>query len=179
MRDEAFVGLIRRHARLMAAVVRRVCGRRYRELIPDIEQELYLALWKRLGSGKEIAHPASYLYRAALTTALAVVRAHRQQDVAVPFDEAMARREPAAWSDELQPAERRRLLTEVLGQVGPEEARALRAYLAGFSHTEVADLFGWSASVARHRIYRSLERLRAHAAREGNERDERRAVGQT
>ncbi len=176
-RDEAFDGLVRRHARLMAAAVRRVCGRRHRELIPDVEQEVYLALWKRLGSGNRIEHPTSYLYKMALTTALAVVRRHEPHGGAAPLEEAIARSGPAARPDELQPVERRRLLAEVLGRLGAEEARALRAYLAGFNHTEVAELFGWSESVARHRIYRSLERLRALAAGEGDDRDERRTVG--
>ena len=61
-----FETLVRQHARLMAAAIRRVCGRRHGALIPDVEQEVHLALWKRLGSGKEITHPASYLYRVAL-----------------------------------------------------------------------------------------------------------------
>ena len=175
-RDEKFDELVRSHARLMAAAVRRICGRRHRELIPDVEQEVYLALWKRLGSGKEIEHPTSYLYKMALTTALAVVRAHEPRGGAVPLEEAPAER-PAAQPAGLELAERRRLLAEVLGQVGADEARALRAYLAGFSHPEVAELFGWSESVARHRIYRSLKRLRAHADREGRKAHGQRAVG--
>ena len=36
----------------------------------------------------------------------------------------------------------------------------MRAYLAGFNHREVARLFGWTESVARHRIYRSIDELK-------------------
>ena len=71
---------------------------------------------------------------------------------------------PTSRPGELQPAERRSVIAEVLARLEPDEARALRAYLAGFNHAEVAELFGWSESVARHRIYRTLERLRASAA---------------
>lgn len=167
---EQFEALLRRHSRLVAAAIRRVCGRRHAALVPDAEQEVYLALWKRLGSGKEIEHPVSYLYRMALTTALAVVRRSSRED---PLEDEAAQRAVAAAdvaNDGLEPAERRRLLAEVLEAVEPEEARALKAYLAGFNHVEVARLYGWSESVARHRIYRTLERLRA--AGSGERRDD-------
>ncbi len=61
----------------------------------------------------------------------------------------------------LLPAERGRLLEEMLGKLNIEQARALRGYLSGLNHREVAALFGWSESVARHRIYRGLETLRS------------------
>jgi RNA polymerase sigma factor (sigma-70 family) len=154
-----FETLVRQHARLMASAIRRVCGRRHQRLVPDVEQEVHLALWKRLGSGKEIAHPASYVYRVALLTALAVVRRQGSDEVAL---EDVALGDPASSRPgELLPAERRSVIAEVLARLDPDEARALRAYLAGFNHAEVAELFGWSESVARHRIYRTLERLRA------------------
>lgn len=169
---DEFERLLRRYSRLMSAAVRRVCGRRHRELVPDAEQEVYLALWKRLGNGKEIAFPTSYLYRMALTTALAMVRKHEKEPAADGVDE-LAQPVPAPGaSDGLEPAERRRLISELLARAEPDEARALRAYLAGFSHLEVAELYGWSESVARHRIYRTLERLKreATAAKGGEER---------
>ena len=84
-RTEQFEDLVRGHARLMAAAIRRVCGRRHAALVPDVEQEVHLALWKRLGSGNEIRHPASYVYRVALLTALAVVR--RNADLAQSLDD--------------------------------------------------------------------------------------------
>src|SRR5262245_29399925 len=66
--------LVRRYAGLIASAIRRVCGGARRHLQPDVEQDVYLALWKRLQTGKSIDHPASYLYKVALTTALASVR---------------------------------------------------------------------------------------------------------
>jgi hypothetical protein len=51
--------LVPRYSRLMASAVRRVCAPRHRSLIPDVEQELRLALWKRLGSENEIRRSAS------------------------------------------------------------------------------------------------------------------------
>lgn len=157
-----FEHLVRQHARVMAAAIRRVCGRRYRALVPDVEQETYLNLWKRLQGGKEIRHPTSYLYKMALTTALAMVRKLGPEE---PTEgEQLAQSPPLPSRQEgvadLRPAERTRLLEQVLAQLGREEQRALRAYLAGFNHEEVGELYGWSVSVARHRIYRSIDLLK-------------------
>jgi RNA polymerase sigma-70 factor (ECF subfamily) len=157
-----FERLIRDHARLMAAAIRRICGRRHGGLVADVQQEVYLALWKRLQSGNEIAHPISYLYKVALTTALAVIRRLEPEHSSLLSDDAL----PAAREDTgLNPLERARLIEQALEALEPEEARALRAYLAGFNHQEVARLFGWTESVARHRIYRSMERLRERMGR--------------
>jgi RNA polymerase sigma-70 factor (ECF subfamily) len=156
---EQFERLVSSYARLVAAAARRVCGHRHAAWAPDVEQEVYLALWKRLGSGKEIEYPTSYLYKMALTTALAVVRRFRREH---SLEEEAWTEPRAGVSDEygLEPVERRRLLEQVLASAEADEARALRAYLAGFSHTEIAELYGWSASTARHRVYRTLQRLR-------------------
>ncbi len=158
-RLDEFESLVSRHSRLVASAIRRVCARRYGSLVPDIQQEVYVALWNRLGSGKEIEHPASYVYKVALTTALAVVRKHAPAAVAIE-EEATPSGGGASPFADLLPAERARLLGEVLELLPEEQSRAIRAHLAGFSHKEVASLFGWSESVARHRIYRGIETLK-------------------
>jgi RNA polymerase sigma factor (sigma-70 family) len=176
--ETRFQQLLRSHARLMAGAIRKVCGRRHSALVPDVEQEVYLALWKRLGqnanAGKEIEHPVSYLYKTALTTAAAMVRklapGGMDEDGEVELE-----RLPAPDSGALDglgglsAAERERLLAELLARLPDEQARALRAYLAGFNHAEVAGLFGWTESVARHRIYRAIETLKAEVGQERRE----------
>ncbi len=159
-REETFETLVQKFSRLVASAIRRVCARRYKALIPDIEQEVYAALWKRLGGGKEIDHPASYLYKMALTTALAVVRKHTPEGLPIEDQTEPAPRDMPGPLGGLLPPERARLLGEMIERLSPEEGRAIRAHLAGFSHTEIAGLFGWTESVARHRIYRSIETLR-------------------
>ena len=156
-----FEVLVRRHARVMAAAIRRVCGRRYQSLVADVQQEVYLALWKRVRGGKEIDHPGSYVYKVASTTALGFLRREAS------LRELAGEREPGSEAADsrtcarsgLLPVERARLIQEVLARLESDEARALRAYLTGFSYKETARLYGWSESVARHRIYRSIENL--------------------
>jgi RNA polymerase sigma factor (sigma-70 family) len=180
-----FQQLLRSHAKLMAGAIRKVCGRRHSALVPDVEQEVYLALWKRLGgSGKEIEHPISYLYKTALTTAVAMVRKLAPAGVGMVDEdemEGLPAPDGAPGLDGLgglSAPERERLLAELLARLPDEQARALRAYLAGFNHEEVAGLYGWTESVARHRIYRAIETLKGEMAQEaangrGNRRNGR------
>ena len=138
--------LIDQHARLMASAIRRICRRP--DLVADIEQEVHLALYKRLLTGKKIEYPTSYVYRVALNTASTVLRrlTGREEEAE---DDAL---ESAARSDsEAGDTERKILLEQVLAELPVEQRAALRGYLAGFNHGEVAKIYGWTESVARHR----------------------------
>jgi RNA polymerase sigma factor (sigma-70 family) len=158
-RQDQFAALVDRHARVIASAIRRVCSRKHRALVLDIEQDVRAALWKRLQGGKEIEHPVSYVYKVALTTALAAIRRFPTADGPSPDGTAAdSAGEPFLG---LFPAEQSRLLAEALGRLSPAEARAVRAHLAGFNHEDVAGLYGWTPATARHRIYRGLEKVRA------------------
>jgi RNA polymerase sigma factor (sigma-70 family) len=163
--DEAFLTFIHQYTRLIRHTIWRVCGDTYPALQADVEQEVYLALWERWRADQGIDHPVSYLYNVALRTARAVLRTHA---AAVPFDDvdpgAVARQ--TAPADETLTTERALLLRAYLDQVSEEQARAVRAYLAGFTQREIASLYGWSAAVARHRIYRGLQALQSLARQE-------------
>lgn len=161
--EQEFERLVAKYARLMSGAVRRVCGRRHRTLMPDVEQEIRLALWKRLQDGKGIDHPVSYLYKVALTTALSVLRAADRRETPMDPESLDELPEPPMNPRVLLPVERAQLLTQVLGQLPSHESRALKAYLAGFNHREVSVLYGWSESEARHRIYRGIEKLKLTA----------------
>jgi RNA polymerase sigma factor (sigma-70 family) len=165
VQDEAFLTFVQQHTRLIRHTIWRVCGDTYPALQADVEQEVYLALWERWRADQGIDYPVSYLYNVALRTALALVRTHA---AAVPFDDvdpgALAHHAPPA--DETLTTERALLLRAYLDQLSVEQARAVRAYLVGFTQREIASLYGWSAAVVRHRIYRGLQALRSLAIQE-------------
>jgi RNA polymerase sigma-70 factor (ECF subfamily) len=165
---EDYERLVDQYSRVMSAAIRRVCGRRS-NLIPDVELEVRLALWKRLRDGKNIEHPVSYLYKMALTTALAVLRKQPSEASRVGIESLDRGTSGSGGSRALHPLERARLLEQLLGRLPPDRARALRAYLAGFTHGEVAALYGWTEAIARHHIYRGLAALRAEG--EGRSED--------
>jgi RNA polymerase sigma factor (sigma-70 family) len=157
-----YEALLNDNARVMSSAIRRVLGRRHRTLVPAVEQEVRLALWKRIQTGKKIDHPVSYVYKAALTTALGVVK--RLAPETAPLDEGTMENVGTGQTDSpgnLLPAERTRLIEEMLDKLNVDQSRALRGYLSGLNHREVATLYGWSESVARHRIYRGLETLKS------------------
>jgi RNA polymerase sigma factor (sigma-70 family) len=153
-----FDALVARYARLMAAVARRVCGRHHQSLLPDIEQEIRLALWRRLQGAEDIRHPGTYVYKVALATSLAVVRRYRPAREDLRPDPEDHSASPAAGR--LLPPERARLVEQVLQGLKRDEARAVRGYMSGLSHRELARLYGWSDSSSRHLVYRTLEHLR-------------------
>lgn len=162
-----FERLLDTYARLMASAIRRVCGRRNRAMIPDVEQEVRLILWKQHRRGKKIEHPASYLYKAALTTALTVLERRTPREVHVEAGQIEALARAGGREGGLAPVERARLIEQLLGRLPEEQARALRAWLAGFDHREIADLLDLTESVARHRVYRGIEALKRIAHEKG------------
>jgi hypothetical protein len=56
-RQDEFASLVQKYAGEVGSAIRRVCARRYRLLIPDVEQEVYAALWQRLGHGRRSSIP--------------------------------------------------------------------------------------------------------------------------
>jgi DNA-directed RNA polymerase specialized sigma24 family protein len=158
--QEEFLAFTQAYRGVIVSAIRRVCGATAHDLLPDVEQDVYLSLWQRWTEGTRIDYPVSYHYKVALRIALKVMRASRAPDVEGSTTPICPPPMPGLASGDLSSAERARLLTELLDQLPTEQARAVRAYLAGFSHTETATLYGWSAAVARHRIYRDVHALK-------------------
>ena len=165
-KQEEFFTLIQQYARVIVSAIQRVCGARYPSLQPDVEQEVYLVLWQRLQTGVHIEYPSSYLYKVALRTALAVLRDYTSQEIDMASQDRQSQVKRYTSGGEDSDAEQVCWLTELLAHLPAEQERAVRAYLAGFNHTEVAALYGWSPTVARHRIYRGLQALRDFARQE-------------
>jgi RNA polymerase sigma factor (sigma-70 family) len=158
--DEAFLAFTQAYRGIIVSAIRRVCGAASSSLLLDMEQDVYLALWQRWNAGKRIDYPVSYLYKVALRTALAVIRTNTSLVMEAPTTKQCPHTAGDTPPGTLSAAERACLLTELLDHLPIEQARAVRAYLAGFSHTETATLYGWSAAVARHRIYRGMHALK-------------------
>ena len=73
MRPRQFELLVEGFGRLIAQAVRRVAGKASGNDLEDIQQDVMLALWKRLSREQSIDHPASYLYKAAIREAVRAV----------------------------------------------------------------------------------------------------------
>jgi RNA polymerase sigma factor (sigma-70 family) len=163
--ESRFDELIRSSARLVRAAILRVGGRAVRH-VEDLEQRVYLALWRRFraagGPPEEIA--AAYVYRSAVREA---VRELRSLPLEEPLTEALA-----APSPELDPerlAAGRELgerIAAALARLAPDRRRAVAAHLQGFEVVEIQRLFGWDYQRARNLIARGLQDLRQMLASE-------------
>ena len=64
-RSAEFEALVERYGKLMNSAVRKVCARKHASLVPDVEQEVKVALWRHLERGGRIEHPAAMTHQSA------------------------------------------------------------------------------------------------------------------
>ena len=163
-----FEALVAGFGRLVAHAVRRVAGAAAANDLDDIEQEVMLSLWKQISAEQDIAHPASYLYKAAVREAVrAVGRVRRRAEEPLPeADAAAARLDPEA-ERRVEEREQRDALRAALAVLPPDRARAVRAHLAGFAVQDVMQMYGWSYQRARNLIARGMADLRTELRTRG------------
>jgi RNA polymerase sigma factor (sigma-70 family) len=170
--DASFEILVERYAAVIRATVRKVAGKQGDILAEDAEQEVRLAVWRYLSEGKKIDHPYSFLVKVATRIAVRMVKKARGLDqVSLGGQDAMGLEDRlmSAAEDHARGAEIRAAVARGLAQLTDRRRAAVRAYLAGMNHEEVARHHGWSPSSARHAIYDGLAALREHLKDEGVE----------
>lgn len=153
-----FEDLLATYSHVISSAVRRVCRDRHLLLAEDVEQEVRIALWRRLQNGKKMRLPRSYIYKVALTTGLGIVqRAERQQAIMLEQLSLAQASEP----DVATGIEKEQQIAAVLEILTPKQKDAVQAYLSGLNHREIGKLFDWTPSVARHHLYRGIETIKA------------------
>jgi RNA polymerase sigma factor (sigma-70 family) len=149
------------YGRLIAQAVRRVAGSSAANDVDDIQQEVMLALWKRLSDERVIDHPASYLYKAAIREAVrALARVRRRAEESLDLDSSNEPRVDDDVEHTLIWRERQQRLETALNALAPDRARAARAHLSGLSVEEIMQLYGWSYQRARNLIARAVAEIR-------------------
>lgn len=149
------------YRRLVRSVIARVGGGSLRNRRDDVEQDVWVAIWRRLQSEQEIDHPTSYLYTVARREALRAVeeemnRQARAQEI--PERVPSASEDPEREFEERESGERVRA---ALVHLAPDRRRAMQATLSGLDVYEIMDLFGWSYDRARNLIARGRADLKA------------------
>jgi RNA polymerase sigma-70 factor (ECF subfamily) len=135
---------------------------------PDIEevvQDLRIRLWRarERPSEKNPADSASYVYRAAMSAAVDLLRRRRSGPLGrpVPLD-AVSEALPARGGDPAgDEAEQVAALGRALDRLLPERRVAVRLHLEGKSRGDVTALTGWSEAKTRNLLYRGLADLKA------------------
>lgn len=160
-RPRQFETLVEGFGRLVAQAVRRVAGRAAGNDLDDIQQDVMLALWKRLSREQSIEHPASYLYTAAVREAVrAVDRLRRRAEDPLGPATFELRVEPDA-ERAVEEREQQAVLAAALDTLAPDRARAVRGHLAGLTVDEVMQLYGWSYQRTRNLVARGMADLKA------------------
>jgi RNA polymerase sigma factor (sigma-70 family) len=174
--DQRLEHLLERYAALLRQLIARHCPGHIGVQIADIEQEARLRLWKALQREKELADPASYIYRVAVTTTIDAVRrviARREEQLNLQDDDdehAPANLAADAMHQPDAVTERRELMSTIaaaIASLAENRRRAVELHLQGLSLSEIADLLRWSEGKARNLVYRGLEDLREALRREG------------
>lgn len=161
--DEAELeALVRQYSRLVRSVASRVGGQQGRQLADDVEQHVFLNLWKQLRREQFIENPSSYIYKCAVRETVRLMAAARaaatsplEPDVPEPPSPALT---PA---DQLAARERAQVMADALKTLSLDRRRAAQAYLAGFSVAETMAMYGWSYERARNLSARGMADLRA------------------
>ena len=153
--------LVRRFSRLVRSVAARVGGSRGRQLAEDVEQEVFLSIWKQLEREQSIDNPSSYVYRSAVRETIRLLNRDRQGDTTMDEDTAAAVTDRAPTpADRLVAGERGRVLADAIRSLPIDRRRAVQAYLAGYSVPEVMQMYGWSYERARNLSARGMADLR-------------------
>jgi RNA polymerase sigma factor (sigma-70 family) len=165
---EAF---LEKHKGLIQRVVRHVGGRRAEPMREDIEQDVLVALWRRLGREQEIDLTPSYVYKAVLRETIRAIRKEATREArtedGVSVELVAAGGEPF---EALSHQECVEALEASLQALPAERQRAARLHLQGFRVEEIMVLCGWPYQRARNLVARAMSDLR-EALRERGIRD--------
>lgn len=154
--------LVRRFSRLVRSVAARVGGSRGHQIAEDVEQEVFLSIWKQLKREQFIEKPSSYIYRAAVRETIRLLNRERPDETTMDESAAVAVADRAPTpAERLFAGERGQVLSEAIKSLPTDRRRAVQAYLAGFSVPEVMTMYGWSYERARNLSARGMADLRA------------------
>lgn len=158
--DTQLDDLVRRFSRLVRSVAARVGGTAGRQIADDVEQHVFLNLWKQLRREQTIDNPSSYIYRCAVRETVRLLQSERLEAASVE-DETPEPPSPGATpADQLASRERAQVIAEALKALPLDRRRAAQAYLAGFSVSETMTMYGWSYQRARNLSARGMADLR-------------------
>lgn len=155
--------LVRRYSRLVRSAIRRVGGAQVDGLAEDVEQRVFLGIWKQVSREQQIDHPASYIYRVAVRETVRLLkqeRRHRSPDDLVQDANATAIDLGAGPEMHLRARETVEQIDRILETLAPARRRAVRAHLVGLEVREIMKLEGWSYNRARNLVARGMADLR-------------------
>jgi RNA polymerase sigma factor (sigma-70 family) len=149
------------HQGLIRRIVLHVGGSRVAPMREDIEQNVLMALWRRLGREQDLDLTPSYVYKAALRETVRLLQVERVRDLrdAGPVADEVA----APAGGPFEGVWRRECLDAIeagIAALSADRQRAARLHLQGFRVEEIMRLCGWSYQTARNLVARARADLR-------------------
>jgi RNA polymerase sigma factor (sigma-70 family) len=155
-----FEEIVRTYARLVRSAVASVGGRRVTDLAEDVEQRVFLQLWRQVENEQEIRHPSSYIYTAAVRETVRLLKRELKLEETHEDVRMSPGTAPEGPDTALEASQLRDRIAQALATLAPRRRRAVRAHLAGYDVNEIMGLYGWSYNQARNLIARGTADLR-------------------
>ncbi|WP_207511118.1 RNA polymerase sigma factor [Longitalea luteola] len=153
MNETEFLALVNQHQ----GIIHKIC-RLYRDSPQDQEdlfQEVIFKLWKSVPQFRGEAKFSSWMYRVALSTAIAVYRKKKPDIRYMPAV-------PDSAENQAQPDENREQFFRALKQLNDADKALITLYLEDLSYQEIAEIVGISESnvgVRLNRIKSKIQQL--------------------
>lgn len=151
--DESFAMLVRRHRGRVFRLAARFA--RDDHELDDIAQEVFIKVFRHLGTFRADAPIEHWLARIATRTCYDHLRRRRHADV--PFEDI-----EVSVKDDLAPARAKDILDAALVQLSADERLVITLLeLEEKSVREIAELTGWSEGNVKVRVFRARQKLKA------------------
>ena len=161
--DDAFAAIVEHYRQAVFALAWRMTYDASRA--EDFAQEVFLRLWRKLGSFDLSKPLRPWLMRLATNTCINLLKRKRLPTVSVHADEDGDWREPAddapMADEEVEKAELLERLEEAIAQL-PEDYRVIVTlrHVQGLSYDEIAQALECPLGTVKVRLFRARERLR-------------------
>ena len=153
---EEFDSIFREYSEFVYRTAYRVTGRA--EDAEDVMQTVFLKLFRNLQPSDVRQKPKAYLYRAAVNTALNMVRSRQHQ---VLTNELGLFESDAPWRQADRDADMHECLRMALADLKPKAAEIfILRYVHGYSDVEIGELLSTSRGTIAISLFRSRARLR-------------------
>ncbi len=169
--DARFEELLARYGAFLRRTIARMVPGVEGISFEDVEQEARIELWRALQNEREISHPASYIYKVAITAALrAIRRAKARRETLLEedaFDSLPYAARPPGPEGLARRQETLRKLDGALSRLAENRRLAVSLHLRGMTTTEIGEILGWSEAKSRNLVHRGLKDLRRELLAEG------------
>jgi RNA polymerase sigma factor (sigma-70 family) len=147
MNEQQFLQLIDQHQ----GIIHKICRlyRDSREDREDLFQEIVFQLWKSVPTFEGKANFSSWMYRIALSTAIATFR-KKKPDIIYTTDL------PEQEAAEQKPSEQREKLFEALRKLNDDEKALITLFLEDLSYREISEITG----ITENNVGVKLSRIR-------------------